>query len=736
MLVGITFYSFISPPTHILSNLPGDEICGNNIDDDGDGFTDANDPDCIAAGSCGCPPDGISYSTISSGHTVPAGASHCITSTVFLNQAFNNIILNGNLYIVDSAQLYIDGNISMGPNGNLIVCDNASYIQDQTSNTYHDIYNFGWLQLGGTAMDVDDIIMGPNSLTALKGNSIDINGSVAFVGNSSEHSYLFLDISTNLNGTSNGNVCIQGGTPEIVVEVDKANVTPTCVTDCNGCPEMSNITQTFNDGSVETAYNMIIANAGPTEEICDNLVDDNGDGRVDEPYPGGVEASIQLWLKSDQGTNTSLPSNSITSWADQSANGYIASADVNSTDFPVYDDNAINFNPGVVFDGTYTDDFSDGLHLGSDYIYSTNDGMHFFIVLKSVSTGGQYDNVINFGNSPSNDIGFTWSSSATRYNTPTGFGGNSAFHAHNTGFVPALVGFEVDFGTTQSIYKNGGVISSQSTAVSQITANEINESDHYGTAANSDHLRGPVSIGRKSSSQYLDQNRIFGGAIAEVLVYNDSLSQIDAEKIDSYLGVKYGLTLTHHYYGIDNTIIKNIGDGYPNNIFGIGRSDCSGLYQKQSKSVLETGIVTLSLGTIANNNQANAGMISQNESYFLIGNNGQTTDSWTVIGGFAGDHRKTDRVWKINKTNFNEQVTFTIDVDDPNLDIADIPSGSSYKIMFDNDGDFANGGSLITTLNNVSGSLYELSNYNPGGFRYFTVVYEDTCSAQAPSLTK
>jgi len=56
------------------------------------------------------------------------------------------------------------------------------------------------------------------------------------------------------------------------------------------------------------------------DEICSNASDDNGDGRTDEVFPGGVQANMQLWLKGEAGTNTTTEGQNITSWADQSVN--------------------------------------------------------------------------------------------------------------------------------------------------------------------------------------------------------------------------------------------------------------------------------------------------------------------------------------------------------------------------------------------------------------------------------
>ena len=519
----------------------------------------------------------------------------------------------------------------------------------------------------------------------------------------------------NINGSS-----LLGSTGSLLGDIAIIDATPPA-----SAPFIDNPIGTIGPGVVWTSCTAGCA-ITPPEEICNNGLDDNSDGRIDEAFPGGVQSNMQLWLKAETGTNTTVDGNDVTSWADQSINGYSADADVNSTDNPIYSTNELNFNPSIVFDGTYTDDFSDGLHLGSDYIYSTNDGIHIFAVVNTAAGGTQYDKIVEFGGTVSDGYSLGWSENSTRSGTPSSHGGAATFLNHFTGAEPSLLEFEAKFNNNQTVYKDGNIITTTSgITLSQLTANEIAESDHYGTSANGDHRSGPVSIGRKSASEFLDQDRVFSGAISEVLVYNDTLTQTEKERIQSYLALKYGMTMPHNYVASSGVTLKDISDGYTNQILGIGRDDCSGLNQKQSKSIEEEGVVTLSLGAIAANNQNNSNIFSSDENFLVVGNDGQSVDTWTPVGGVSSDSR-INRTWKIDNTNITQNITFTIDVDDPQNNIAALTPEAvgGYKIMFDVDGDFTNGGSLTTALTNTSGSLYEVS-LNSGSFQYFTIVYEE-----------
>ncbi len=457
-------------------------------------------------------------------------------------------------------------------------------------------------------------------------------------------------------------------------------------------------------------------------EICKNGIDDNGDGRIDEAYPGGVQTNLQLWLDAEQGTNTTQSGFDVISWSDQSPNGYSANADVNSTDDPTFLNNAINFHPGVTFDGTYTDDFSDGLHLGSDYIYSTNAGMHVFSVLKPNGSALQYRHPFHFGGTV-DALGYSWSTSASRTRTPQSFGGNDSFNNHASGAVPSLVEFEIKFNDTQTLYKEGSVLNQDAIpTLNQITAAEIPENNVYG-----DLISGPVSIGRKSSSQYLNTDRIFSGEISEVLVYNDTLSQVDKEKVNSYLAIKYGMTVPHNYVFSDGTIIKDVTDGYANNIAGIAIDSCGALIQKQSKSVNDSSIISIALGSFSATNSINPWSFNSDKSALVWGHNGAAANtSWNGTnydipnGGYLG----IDRVWKFTETQDVQNVVLRVDVNDPEFDLPALPpfpaADGAYHLFIDDDGDFTNGGTTVQKMTFVSGSVWETTIADPAN-SYFSI---------------
>ncbi|WP_254500430.1 hypothetical protein, partial [Salmonella enterica] len=72
----------------------------------------------------------------------------------------------------------------------------------------------------------------------------------------------------------------------------------------------------------------------------------------------------------------------------------------------------------------------------------------------------------------------------------------------------------------------------------------------------------------------------FIGNLGETIIYGSgNLTATERRKVDSYLAIKYGITLgrvnTDHYLATDETIVWNgtTNTAYNNNIFGVTRDD-------------------------------------------------------------------------------------------------------------------------------------------------------------------
>jgi len=309
--------------------------------------------------------------------------------------------------------------------------------------------------------------------------------------------------------------------------------------------------------------------------------------------PGGVSTDLALWLKADDNITAGLADGaSVSSWADQSGNSYVAtnSAGDGQTE-PNYDSSdLINFNPSVAFNGT-----SSGLDLGSNYIYSENDGLSIYAVAV-----------------PNNNI----------------------------------LTANYDFGTQQTGSLNGLNLISEPITYTKLNEVEINESSPRISGS------GPVTIGRQSKSG-LSANRKFDGRIAEVIVYTND-TQTSAQQIQSYLAIKYGITLdasSADYVASNGSSIYNLAS-YNNDVFGIANDVASDLDQQISKSANTGAVLTISTDT--NFTGANGTHTSLTDGqYLVVGNDGASgapADAISTDLNTATYFERSAREWKVQNT--------------------------------------------------------------------------------------
>lgn len=114
------------------------------------------------------------------------------------------------------------------------------------------------------------------------------------------------------------------------------------------------------------------------------------------------------------------------------------------------------------------------------------------------------------------------------------------------------------------------------------------------------------------------------GLVAEFIVYETILKEKEIARIETYLALKYGITLEKDYLNsLGKTIWNRKNDEvYSNNIAGIGRDDHSALYQKQGTSSSTTDQLTIGVNNIARSNGENTGQLNDRD-YLIWGDNAQ-----------------------------------------------------------------------------------------------------------------
>ena len=106
-----------------------------------------------------------------------------------------------------------------------------------------------------------------------------------------------------------------------------------------------------------------------------------------------------------------------------------------------------------------------------------------------------------------------------------------------------------------------------------------------------------------------------------MVLYNLNLSTGEKQRIETYLAIKYGTTITiANYIATDGTTTvwnQATNTGYNNNIAGIGRDDAEALVQKQSTSVNSGFQPVIGLGTLAATNALNSNTFNADKNYMV-----------------------------------------------------------------------------------------------------------------------
>ena len=141
------------------------------------------------------------------------------------------------------------------------------------------------------------------------------------------------------------------------------------------------------------------------------------------------------------------------------------------------------------------------------------------------------------------------------------------------------------------------------------------------SAENAENKTVAIQFGNPAFSHLAGQ---FSGLIAEFIVYETILKEKEIARIETYLALKYGVTLEKNYLNsLGETIWNRENEKlYSNNIAGIGRDDHSALYQKQATSSSTSDQLIIGINKIAASNAKNPGQLN-NRDYLIWGDNAQ-----------------------------------------------------------------------------------------------------------------
>ncbi|MGV6831590.1 MAG: LamG-like jellyroll fold domain-containing protein [bacterium] len=452
-----------------------------------------------------------------------------------------------------------------------------------------------------------------------------------------------------------------------------------------------------SDGSAVhdgVAFDNFRIEADPTSALSDASI-----------APADITSNLRLWLKMNAGVSAT-DGDDLTLWEDQAYDNSLDKEDATAADYlaPTYRDHSdrnINYNPVADFDhnnreymngkgGFYSQDYFAVFRSDDDVDTQTGSmspGRQFAIGgrfsersfhedptgLGLGSTSGRYSNEVLSHTIDSYPNGADAEPDADSY----GRAYTSSTDVHNHVMIVNVKTNAA--GTATEIYKNGKRVDN-TTGVSG-NGSELNFVEFYNL---------PYLIGSGRSGMAGRTTSQLNGMLSEIVSYDSPNSTTNQQKIHTYLGIKYGVTLQSSgsaltdyrlndvdYIDADGSLIwdTSANSGHNYDVAGIGRDDKSQLNQKQSMSQnietdgtgLISGFLTMGLTEIygTNNENISANSTTLDDQEFLVwGNNNAdlngspinvTVDMSSGISGSGAPTTEVSftaipRIWKVIET--------------------------------------------------------------------------------------
>ena len=150
----------------------------------------------------------------------------------------------------------------------------------------------------------------------------------------------------------------------------------------------------------------------------------------------------------------------------------------------------------------------------------------------------------------------------------------------------------------------------------------------------------------QSTSQY------FRGNFPEFISFPFELSSNQKNRVESYLALKYGITLDRNvsYKSARNIVFwkSSNNDLFKNRIFGIGFDKISNLNQLQSESVHYKDYLTASVGTLASTNPIKQQQVGIKDENFIVFGDNNGPDGFQSLNAF--NVKPLRRVWLSQNT--------------------------------------------------------------------------------------
>jgi hypothetical protein len=553
---------------------------------------------------------------------------------------------SGNIMFYQTGDILIRGTLTV-TGIEMMVEGFTKIVSGGTFTLASDLVNLGFLEAdaGSTFSTFDDITLAGNSTTIINTNSIssdDLNISFP---------------NATLCGT--GTTTLTNGLGSTITYFNGATVAQICNTFTVACSGVG-----CSGFPVVGTTNLISGNVGP----------------------GGIGNSTEtaLWLMANSGTSTTTNGTAVSLWSDQSGNANNASQAV-ATQQPLYQSSVINSQPTLLFDNAVSPNNDELVVPDNANLDNTNgltiltvsrplnlDGAARTIVSKRVGVASQQS--YSFFFLTTNNLFADIDTNNNRFATSSTFS-NSTNYINNLFYNGTLAA-----ASRARIYVNGTL---------DVTATE--------TSTTIPNYASNVTIGSINEGD----GRPFGGHIAEVVIYRETLNEAQRTIADNYLSAKYAITVSNDVYTMDNA-----GNGnYDFEVAGIGQAS-DGSKHIDAKG---TGAVRM----------WNPNGLANSEFLMWGHDNGALSGTTSGVDGTVIAERLV-RIWRAGESADVGTVSISFD-----LSSLASPLGSNLRLLIDRNGNgfadndvtpivgsFINSTVVFSGIDFQSGDRFTLGNTN------------------------
>ncbi|MFY0627239.1 MAG: T9SS type A sorting domain-containing protein [Reichenbachiella sp.] len=425
--------------------------------------------------------------------------------------------------------------------------------------------------------------------------------------------------------------------------------------------------------------------------------------------PGDV-ANLSLWL--DPEYNVTLTSGGyVSSWGDREPNIGTDDATAVVDERPFYYEDALNGHAALGFDGV--DDKMDGA--GGFY-----PNEYFIVTIPS--------EIYNTSTATGTVLGFF----------PTDFGrlalGNGTAMIANelfvhgtrdTGYRAAYINAAGDVNLNQPVLINSRQNGAGDGQDLYFNGLYIDPADNtlYDEAQDAQYTSDNAHLWADEPYEIADEDgetpvNPYNGKVAEILSYSSVLNASDRRDVETYLAIKFGITLdvTAGGYTVGGTTIYN--DATYSNDIGVLAYDLSaGLNQTSSKSVNPGSLLTISDPSDMDDNE-----------YFFFGNNGVANTFKQDAGEVPpGNSDILEKVWTVSTSGGDgigtvsvsfDITSLAIDLNNSTINLVILGAGSDPDTDFDTG--VLNNSGVVTSVNGRDIVTFENVDFTDGDF--FTIT--------------